>query len=135
MFIKHYILALIVFLLMDGLWLGVIAKDFYKENLGYLMAENIRWLAAAIFYLIYIAGILVFAIAPGLKQNSCLLAAAYGAFFGFVCYATYDLTNLATIRNWPLKVTVIDLIWGTTLTSVVSFLTTYIANQWKAFFK
>jgi len=135
MYLKHYFLALFIFLCFDALWLGVIAKDFYKQNLGYLMAENVRWIAAGIFYLIFIGGIVVFAIVPGLKANSSLLAAAYGAFFGFVCYATYDLTNLATIRNWPLKVTVIDLIWGTTLTSVVAFLTTYIASQWKAFFK
>ncbi len=120
---------------MDALWLGLIAKDFYKQNIGYLMTENIRWIAAVIFYLIYIAGIIFFAVSPALKENSLTTAAVYGAILGFICYATYDLTNLATIKNWPLKVTIIDLIWGTILTSSVAFLTTYIASRGKFFFK
>jgi uncharacterized membrane protein len=135
MFFKQYFLALFIFIILDALWLGLIAKDFYKQNIGYLMTENIRWIAAVIFYLIYIAGIIFFAVSPALKENSLTTAAVYGAILGFICYATYDLTNLATIKNWPLKVTIIDLIWGTILTSSVAFLTTYIASRGKFFFK
>ncbi len=135
MFFKQYFLALFIFIILDALWLGLIAKDFYKQNIGYLMTENIRWIAAVIFYLIYIAGIIFFAVNPALKDNSLQTAAVYGAILGFICYATYDLTNLATIKNWPLKVTIIDLIWGTIITSSVAFLTTYIATRGKFFFK
>jgi uncharacterized membrane protein len=135
MFFKQYFLALFIFIILDALWLGLIAKDFYKQNIGYLMTENIRWIAAVIFYLIYIAGVIFFAVNPALKDNSLLTAAVYGAILGLICYATYDLTNLATIKNWPLKVTIIDLIWGTILTSFVAFLTTYIASRGKFFFK
>lgn len=84
------------------------------------MADTVNWPAAIIFYLLFIVGIMIFAIYPGAEANSIKKAAVYGALFGFFTYATYDLTNLATLNNWSLTVTLVDIIWGTLLTAVVA---------------
>jgi uncharacterized membrane protein len=123
MFIKAFLVALAAFLVIDLLWLGIIAKKFYRKHLGFLMSDDVNWFAAIIFYLIFIAGIVLFVIDPALEAGSFSHALLYGALFGFVSYATYDLTNLATLRNWPLLITIIDLIWGTVLASSVSIIT------------
>lgn len=123
--LKHYIVALVIFLIIDMLWLTVIAKNLYSKYLGYLMAPNVNFAAAAIFYLIFIVGLLFFVIDPALRMESLPYALFAGLFFGFVTYATYDLTNLATIKDWPITITIIDLIWGSALgamTSVFSYL-------------
>ena len=111
------------------LWLGVISKDFYKQQLGYIMTPNVNWYAAIIFYLIFIAGLVLFVISPALAKNSLQHALVFGALFGFITYATYDLTNLATIKDWPLKVTIIDMIWGAVLASSVSTVTYLVSNK------
>ena len=118
--IKLYFLALPVYLLVDGLWLTVIAKNFYAKHLGYLMAPNPNWFAAGIFYLGYVIGIVIFAISPALRESSFGKSLLLGALFGAFCYATYDLTNLATVKNWPWFITVIDIIWGATVTMIVA---------------
>lgn len=105
----------------------MVAKNFYNEKLGYIMSKNPNLLAALIFYLIFIAGLIVFVITPALDKKMWLNALLYGAFFGLVTYATYDLTNLATIKNWPLIITIIDLIWGTVLSASVSVITYFLA--------
>jgi len=120
-----YLLTLLAFLALDAVWLGVIAKDLYKKHLGHLMASDINWTAALLFYLLYIVAILVFVTAPAARSGSFVRAMVLGAFLGLVAYATYDLTNLATLKEWPVVVTVVDLIWGaviTAATSAVSFL-------------
>lgn len=127
MFIKLYLIALSVFLAIDMAWLTVIAKGFYGKHLGYLMAKNPNLLAAFIFYLIFIAGLIFFVIAPSLDKKSWSHALLVGAFFGLVTYATYDLTNLATVKDWPIIITVVDLLWGMTLSSTVSIITYLIA--------
>ncbi len=127
--IKLYLIALPVFFAIDMLWLGVISKDFYKQQLGYIMTPNVNWYAAIIFYLIFIAGLVLFVISPALAKNSIQHAIVFGAMFGLITYATYDLTNLATIKDWPLKVTIVDMIWGAVLASSVSAVTYYIANK------
>ncbi len=123
--VKSYFLALIVFLAIDMVWLLVLSKKLYSEKLGYLMAEKPNLAAALIFYMIFIAGLLFFVIQPALIQGSWQFALLGGMFFGLVTYATYDLTNLATIRDWPIVITVVDLIWGSFVsgtTAVISFL-------------
>lgn len=123
--LKHYIIALVVFLAIDMVWLVVIAKSTYNKYLGYLMAPNVNFGAAFLFYLIFIAGILYFVINPALAKDSWQYALLAGMFFGLITYSTYDLTNQATIRDWPVFITVIDLIWGTFLsgaTALFSFL-------------
>ncbi len=117
-----YLATAIIFFAIDMLWLGVVAVAFYRTHLGYLLTPEVDWIAAIIFYLIFIAGLLLFAVYPAIEEGSLLRAALLGAAFGFVCYATYDLTNQATVRDWPLIVTLVDLAWGTVLGGMVASL-------------
>ena len=118
--ILGYLLTTLVFFAIDLVWLGVIAKDMYNKLLGNLLADKVNWTAAIIFYLLFIVGIFIFVILPAVEKNSFIKAVVLGALFGFFTYATYDLTNLATLKGWPLKVVFIDIIWGMVLTSIVS---------------
>jgi uncharacterized membrane protein len=129
MFLKLYSITLPVFFLTDMVWLGVVAKNFYAKHIGFLMKTNVTWWAAILFYLLFIAGLVIFVITPSLEKNSWVHALLLGAFFGLVTYATYDLTNLATIRDWPILVTVVDLAWGMTLSAFVSTVSYFIANK------
>jgi len=129
MFIKLFIIALPVFFVIDMVWLVLVAKKFYQEQIGYLMKPDINWFAAIIFYLLFIAGLIVFVISPAVEKHSWVHALLFGALFGLITYATYDLTNLATLKDWPLLVTVVDLIWGTVLASAISVITYLIANK------
>lgn len=117
-----YGITLAIFFAVDMVWLGVVAKNFYRKHLGYLMAPKVVWPAAILFYLLFIAGLVVFAVRPGLAAGEPLRALLLGAFLGLVSYATYDLTNMATVKDWPLVVTVVDLVWGTALGGLVSWL-------------
>ena len=114
-----YLLTIPVFFLIDMLWLGVLAKGFYQDKLGDFLGP-INWTAAIIFYLIFIVGILIFAVAPALESQSLTKAIILGALFGFFTYATYDLTNLATLKDWPIIVVVVDIIWGAVLSGSVA---------------
>jgi uncharacterized membrane protein len=116
-----YIITLAVFFVIDMIWLGVVAKGFYRRHLGALMSPKVNWISAILFYLLFMVGLLVFVIRPALVAGVPINALFYGALFGLISYATYDLTNLATLKDWPLVVTVIDLIWGTALGGVVSY--------------
>ncbi len=116
-----YIITLAVFFVIDMIWLGVVAKGFYRRHLGSLMGPKVNWISAMLFYLLFIVGLLVFVIRPALQAGVPLNALFYGALLGLISYATYDLTNLATIKDWPLVVTVVDLIWGTVLGGVVCY--------------
>jgi len=129
MFIKLFLIALPVFFIIDMVWLIVVAKKFYQEQIGFLMKPDINWVAAIIFYLLFIAGLVIFVISPAVEKHSWVHALLFGALFGLITYATYDLTNLATLQNWPLLVTVVDLIWGTVLASSISLITYVIANK------
>lgn len=123
-----YGITLVVFFVVDMVWLGVVAREFYRTHLGSLLNPDVNWTAAILFYLLFIAGLLVFAIRPALAGGGALAALLLGAFFGLVSYATYDLTNLATLKNWPLVVTVVDLAWGTCLGGIVSWLSVLAAR-------
>jgi len=127
-YVKMYVIAFIAFLVIDAIWLLFISKNLYQSEIGHLMAEKPKLIAAAIFYLIFLVGLVYFVINPGIvnKDLSKLLFSA--ALFGLITYATYDLTNLATLKDWPLKITVIDLMWGTTLSTAVSYITYIIYN-------
>lgn len=124
-YLKIYGVALGIFLVIDLLWLSVIAKNLYSQYLGHLMGE-VKLLPALLFYLLFIVGLVFFVIEPAIAKNSLSYAIFAGLLFGLVSYATYDLTNLATLANWPVKITIIDLIWGSSLGAMVSFLTTLI---------
>ena len=127
-YLKLYALTVPVFFIIDLLWLGVVAKGFYQKNLKYILSPNVNWTAAIIFYLMYIAGILIFAVLPGVAKDSVRHAALWGALFGFFTYATYDLTNLALLKDWPLNIVVVDILWGVVLCTVVAMLSFYIAR-------
>ena len=130
--IRNYFIALVVFLAIDMVWLLVISKKLYSEKLGYLMAEKPNLIIAFVFYLIFAAGILFFVIQPALALGSWKYALFAGMFFGLVTYATYDLTNMATIRDWPAIITVVDLIWGSFVSASTSLISFYIITK---FFK
>lgn len=121
-----FLTTMAVFLVIDLIWLGFIGKKFYRKYLGFLMREKPNWTAAIIFYVVYILGMLVFVISPALEKASWSYALLYGGFFGLVAYVTYDLTNMATLKDWPLKSTIVDIIWGTLLTSSVCTISYFI---------
>jgi len=124
-----YLLTLAIFFLIDMVWLGLVAKNFYRRQLGEMLSSKVNWTAALLFYLLFIAGLLLFVIAPALGRGGVLQALWQGAFFGLIAYATYDLTNLATLRGWPLLVTVVDLAWGAVLGGAVSFFSTLAGSR------
>ncbi len=119
-FAKLYLATLLVFLAIDAIWLGVVAKGFYQRHLGELLRPDVRWGAALLFYLIFIGGILLFAVLPGLERGSARHAMLLGGLFGMIAYATYDLTNLATLKGFPPIVAAVDMLWGFVLTGIVA---------------
>ncbi len=128
-YIKLYALTVPIFFAVDIIWLGFVAKKFYRNNLGFILSPDVNWPAAISFYLLYIAGILIFAVVPALEKESLAKALLWGAMFGFFTYATYDLTNMATIKNWPLKVVMVDILWGVFLCSVVASIS-FVIGKW-----
>jgi len=126
--IFSYLLTFIVFLMIDMLWLGIIAKNTYQKYLGGFLTDNVNWTAAIIFYFIYVVGISIFVIYPSINKGSVYQAILMGALFGFFTYATYDLTNLATLKGWPLPIVFIDIIWGSVLSAIVSISGFYIVK-------
>jgi len=127
-YFREYLITFIIFFTIDILWLGLVAKNIYRKHLGFIMSSKPNWIAAIVFYLLYIIGLVVFVVNPAIEKNSSSYALFAGAFFGFITYATYDLTNLATIKDWPIKITVIDLIWGSTLCGSVSWIAYSLLN-------
>lgn len=130
-YIKLYFATLAAFLLIDLVWLGVVARGLYRKYLGFLLSPTTNWTAAIVFYLLFVVGLLVFAILPGLQAGSLGKALLLGAFFGLVTYATYDLTNLATLKDWPLTITIVDMAWGTLLATLVSWVG-FLVGRWMA---
>ncbi len=127
--IALYPISFVIFLGVDMVWLGFIAKDLYQKNLGKFLSPDVNWLAAIIFYLLFVFGILIFAVFPGIREHSAKFVLLHSALFGLLSYATYDLTNLATIKGWPVKIVVIDMIWGMVLSSIVALGTYLIYNK------
>jgi uncharacterized membrane protein len=129
MVIRLYLIALPVFFAIDMIWLGFIAKSFYAQQIGFFMKPDINWTAAVLFYLLFIVGLVFFVISPAMEKGSWVFAFFSGALFGLITYATYDLTNLATLKDWPLLVTAVDLVWGAVLAASVSIITYFIAKR------
>lgn len=129
MVFKLFFIAFFVFLLIDMIWLGVVAKGVYAKEIGHLMKEKVNWPAAFIFYAIFVSGLVFFVIGPSVESGSFLKAMIWGSVFGFVTYSTYDLTNLSVLKGWSLKITIIDIIWGTILALAVSSVTYIIATN------
>ncbi len=127
--LKLYLLTIPIFFVIDLLWLGFAAKNFYKTQLHHLLSPEVNWSAALLFYFVYIVGILFFAVRPGLEAESLAKTFLYGALFGFFTYATYDLTNLATLRDWPVIVVIVDITWGTLLCALVGG-GSYLIGSW-----
>ncbi|HMO79106.1 MAG TPA: DUF2177 family protein [Candidatus Paceibacterota bacterium] len=121
--LKIYLVAVFIFLIIDFVWLGFVANNFYQNQIGFLLREQFLLIPAIIFYLLFVFGLLIFAILPAVEKNSWKVALFLGGLFGLITYATYDLTNFATIKNWPFIVVVIDLIWGIFISATVSTLT------------
>ena len=130
LFFTLYAISVPVFFLIDMVWLGLIAKNFYQEKLGYIMGD-VQWIPAILFYLLFLIGLTFFATYPGVQAGAWKTAALYGALFGFFTYITYDLTNLATLKGWPLSVVIVDIVWGTVLGALVAGVVSivYLAQQ------
>lgn len=120
-YLYSFLTSLGTMALLDAAWLGLVAPAFYKKHIGFILADKPNWLAAIAFYLIFILGVTIFVVYPGWKNiDSLVKVGLLGALFGLVTYATYDLTNQSTLKNWPRIVTIVDILWGTVLTAVVS---------------
>ena len=127
-YLLAYLLTAIVFFSIDMVWLGFIAKDLYRKYLGGFLSDTVNWPAAIIFYCLFIIGMFIFAIIPAVEKNMVGQAVLLGALFGFFTYATYDLTNLATLKNWPLLIVIVDMAWGAILTATVATAGFYIVK-------
>lgn len=128
-FLKPYVVAFGVFLVIEGAWLTLIAKDFYKKELGFLMSESPKLIPTAIFALVFVVGLVFFVINPALAKDSWKYALLAGLFFGLVSYSTYDLTNLATLKGWPFIVSLVDLVWGSVMSASVSTISYFILKM------
>lgn len=128
-YLKLYGFTFLGFLAIDIVWLAIVARGFYQDKLGFLLSDQVNWWAAITFYLLFVAGLLVFVVLPAVEAGSLRRVLLLGAFFGLVTYATYDLTNQATVKNWPWIVTVVDLAWGTVLAASVSCVG-YFVGRW-----
>jgi uncharacterized membrane protein len=130
--VRHFVVAFVaaaaVFLLLDAAWLTTMATRLYRPSIGHILREDFDVLAAAAFYAIYLTGVVVFVVRPAAGGRAAL---ARGAFFGLVCYATYDLTNQATVVNWPWHVTVIDLAWGASVTAIGAWASYLASRAWR----
>jgi uncharacterized membrane protein len=129
-FFKLYPVAIVAFLVIDLLWLGVVARSFYQAQMGHLMKANVNWFAAMAFYLVFVSGIVILVVMPALDRQSLGQAIALGALFGLVTYAAYDLTNLATLEGFPVTVAIVDLAWGAVLCASVSAVTYWVGSRW-----
>ena len=125
-FLKHYLITAVIFLAIDFIWLGAAASRLYREQIGFLMKENFNLPAALVFYLFFAAGLTFFVVNKSVEASSWQYALYAGLFFGFITYSTYDMTNYATLKDWPLLITVIDIIWGSFLCGVTSLLSYYV---------
>jgi len=128
-YIKLYFVTLAAFLAIDAVWLALVARTFYRRYLDWLMAANPNWIAALAFYLLFVVGVLVFVVVPGVEDGSLRRTLLKGALFGLIAYGTYDLTNQATVKNWPLTITAVDMVWGTVLSVAVSYIG-FVAGKW-----
>jgi uncharacterized membrane protein len=126
-FLKLYAVAIAAFLVLDLIWLGVVARSFYQSQIGHLLRADVNWVAAFVFYLLFVVGIVLLVVGPAVERASLGHAVVFGALLGLVTYAAYDLTNLATLEGFPVTVALVDLVWGSVLCAAVSSIT-YLAS-------
>lgn len=127
-YLLAYISTAVVFFILDFIWLSSMATTFYRARLPDIMATNVNYPAAVLFYVIFVAGVVVFAVGPALENGRWATALIYGALFGFMAYATYDLTNQATLKQWSTAVTVVDMAWGTFVSGISATLSFVVTN-------
>ncbi|MBM3543543.1 MAG: DUF2177 family protein [Alphaproteobacteria bacterium] len=127
-YLAAYAIALVLFVALDIIWLMTMGASLYRATLGDILLPTVKIAPAIVFYLMFPIGIIVFAVAPALRAGSPLPALLYGALFGLLAYATYDLTNHATLKNWTLKITAIDIVYGAVVVGAVSTLTFYVLH-------
>ena len=128
-FFLSFIVVAIIFAAVDAVWLKL-SNPFYRKEIGSLLLKVPNFTAAVIFYGFYVIGVVVFAVNPALEEGSILVGMGYGALFGLMTYATYDLTNMATLRGWSKKVVIVDMIWGVFVTTLATSGAYLILNQW-----
>lgn len=131
-FIVRFVAVGTVMGVLDGLWLTVVANKFYKSQIGKLLLDKPNMTAALLFYAIYVVGVVLFVLTPALERGSVKYAILYGAAFGSVAYATYDLTNLATLKGWTTKLVVVDIVWGAVLTATVAAVAYWAVSSWRS---
>lgn len=124
-----YVSAAVAFGVLDAIWLTQVGPSIYRPAIGELLADQVRWAPALLFYLLYLVGVTVFVTLPALSSGGPARAAGLGALFGLICYATYDLTNQATLRVWPLHLTLIDMAWGAFATAIASVASVYVTRM------
>lgn len=116
-YLAAYAAAALVMVALDAVWLGLVAKTYYQQGIGHLMAENPRVLVAALFYALFVVGLVIFVVAPGGQTGTWQSTLVRVVMFGFFTYATYDLTNLATLKDWPIGLSLMDMAWGATVSA------------------
>jgi len=126
-YIYVYLISVVIFFIVDMVWLGFVANTFYKSQIGHLLADTVKWPVAITFYLLFLVGLLIFVLIPALEAKDIVHALVYGALFGFFTYATYDLTNWSTLRDWPALVSIVDIAWGTVLSATIATLTYWVS--------
>jgi len=133
-YLLAYLTVLVLFILFDSVWLMSMTRSLYRPVLGDILVDHLRAAPAIAFYLLYPLGIVIFSVAPALKATSILPAISYGALFGFFAYATYDLTNFATLRNWTAHITIIDIAWGAVVTGATATLAYLVVQALASYF-
>jgi uncharacterized membrane protein len=128
-YVKLYFVTLVAYIALDMLWVGLLARSFYQNYLGFLFANTFNWIPIVLFYLLFSIGLLVFVIIPGQQSGSLQNTLIFAALFGLVTYATYDLINFATLKDWPLLVTLVDLLWGMIVSTLVGYIS-YTIGKW-----
>lgn len=129
-FIIRFVVAGVIFALIDAVWLSLVANKFYKSQIGGLLLEKPNFVAAVLFYVIFLIGLVVFVLSPSIAAQDWTWALGLGALFGFVTYATYDLTNLSTLKGFTVKLVIVDMAWGTLVSSVVSVSAYMMLTAW-----
>jgi len=130
-FLKMYAVGIVTFFAVDLLWLGVVAKGFYQRRMGHLMRPDVQWVPAVLFYLLFVAALVVFVAGPAAERQSVGRAIGYGAFFGLAAYAAFDLTGLALLKDFPVSVALVDLAWGAFLSATVSAVVVLVSKTGK----
>ncbi len=128
-YIAAYATGAVTFLVIDMIWLGVVARDLYRREIGALLLERPLYGPAALFYAFYVVGLVVFAVVPALNAGSWTTAALYGALLGLMCYGTYDMTNLATLKNWSTTIAITDMAWGAVLSATAAVAAYLVASR------